>query len=87
MVEPAPLGDDLGLGVGDESEAVARLQAELIEYGYGAELTGTFGRGLEQVVQAFQRHFRPARINGRADASTRDTLRRLLAAKRGAKVA
>jgi N-acetylmuramoyl-L-alanine amidase len=31
------------------------------------------------VVEAFQRHFRQARIDGRADASTRDTLARLLA--------
>jgi len=31
------------------------------------------------VVEAFQRHFRQARIDGRADTSTRDTLARLLA--------
>lgn len=86
-VEPAPLGEDAGLGVGDENDAVAALQAKLIEYGYGAEPTGTFGRGLEQVVQAFQRHFRPERVDGRADASTCETLRRLLTAKRETRVA
>jgi len=36
---------------------------------------------MEQVVEAFQRHFRPARIDGRADISTRETLARLLAAR------
>jgi len=35
------------------------------------------------VVEAFQRHFRPARIDGRADKSTIATLDRLLAARRG----
>ncbi|MGA7546842.1 MAG: N-acetylmuramoyl-L-alanine amidase [Methyloceanibacter sp.] len=79
-VAPAPLGDDLGLGLGDEGEAVASLQRALARFGYGIELTGTYGKGLEQVVQAFQLHFRPARIDGRADASTLDTLDRLIAA-------
>jgi len=32
-------------------------------------------------VVAFQRHFRPARVDGIADPSTIDTLRRLLAAR------
>jgi N-acetylmuramoyl-L-alanine amidase len=33
------------------------------------------------VVEAFQRHFRPVRIDGRADLSTRETLKRLLVAR------
>jgi N-acetylmuramoyl-L-alanine amidase len=32
------------------------------------------------VVRAFQRHFRPARVDGRIDQSTIVTLERLLAA-------
>jgi N-acetylmuramoyl-L-alanine amidase len=79
-VEPAPLGNDLGMGVGDEGAAVAALQRTLLSYGYGVEVTSTFGKGLEQVVEAFQRHFRPARLDGRADASTVQTLERLIAA-------
>lgn len=78
-VEPAPLDDDFGLGPGDEGDAVLALQQDLAAYGYGVELTGTYGTGLEKVVEAFQRHFRPERVDGRADASTRDTLKRLLA--------
>jgi N-acetylmuramoyl-L-alanine amidase len=86
-VEPAPISDDVGLGPGDEGEAVTKLQRDLAAYGYGVEITSTYGRGLENVVEAFQRHFRPERVDGRADASTRDTLARLLAASRAAPVA
>lgn len=81
-VEPLAVADDDGLSVGDENEAVAVLQRGLQEYGYGVEVTSTYGKGLEQVVEAFQRHFRPARVDGRADRSTRETLARLLAARR-----
>jgi N-acetylmuramoyl-L-alanine amidase len=79
-VPPMPASDELGLGPGDEGETVAELQQDLAAFGYGVEVTGTYGRGLESVVEAFQRHFRTERIDGRADASTRDTLKRLLAA-------
>jgi N-acetylmuramoyl-L-alanine amidase len=79
-VPPLPAGQDQGLGPGDEGPAVLQLQQDLAAFGYGVEVTGTYGRGLESVVQAFQRHFRPERIDGFADASTRDTLKRLLAA-------
>ena len=81
-VEPVPPGDDVGLGLGDENETIAILQRGLQEFGYGVEVTSTYGKGLEQIVEAFQRHFRPARVDGRADLSTRETLTRLLAARR-----
>jgi N-acetylmuramoyl-L-alanine amidase len=85
-VPPAAVGGDQGLGPGDEGVSVAELQRQLLEYGYGVEVTSTYGTGMEKVVEAFQRHFRPARIDGRADLSTRDTLARLLAARRGMQV-
>jgi N-acetylmuramoyl-L-alanine amidase len=78
-VTPAPLGEDAGLGVGDEGEDVLALQQALASCGYGIEATGTFGRGTENVLMAFQRHFRQARVDGHADRSTVDTLHRLLA--------
>jgi N-acetylmuramoyl-L-alanine amidase len=81
-VPPAPLEGDAGLGPGDEGEAVAALQRGLLEFGYGVEVTTTYGTGLEKVVEAFQRHFRPAHIDGRADKSTVATLHRLLEAAR-----
>ena len=62
---------------------VAELQRDLLDYGYGVEVTTTYGTGLEKVIAAFQRHFRPARIDGRTDRSTRETLARLLAARAG----
>jgi N-acetylmuramoyl-L-alanine amidase len=86
-VTPAPVRGDSGLGPGDEGEAVTKLQQDLAAYGYGVEITSTYGRGLENVVEAFQRHFRPERVDGRADASTRDTLARLLAASQAVAMA
>jgi N-acetylmuramoyl-L-alanine amidase len=82
-VPPAPVEGDQGLGPGDEGEMVAALQRDLLDYGYGVEVTTTYGTGLEKVIEAFQRHFRPARIDGRADRSTRQTLARLLEARAG----
>lgn len=46
-------------------------------YGYGLEGMDENGAGLIDVVTAFQRHFRPARVDGIADASTVATLERL----------
>jgi N-acetylmuramoyl-L-alanine amidase len=80
-VPPAPLEGDAGLGPGDEGSAVESLQRDLLAFGYGVEVTTTYGTGLEKIVEAFQRHFRQARIDGRADKSTVDTLARLLDAR------
>jgi len=80
-VAPTALSDDAGFGLGDESADVATFQRALQDYGYGVEVTSTYGKGLEKVVEAFQMHFRPARVDGRADRSTQETLKRLLAAR------
>ena len=85
-VEPVAPGDDTGIGLGDENDAVAQLQRNLRDFGYGVEVTSTYGRGMETVVEAFQRHYRPARIDGRADRSTQETLKRLLTAREGTTV-
>ncbi len=82
-VPPAEITDDGALGPGDENPSVLEFQQQLAAFGYGVETTGTYGKGLESVVQAFQRHFRPERIDGIADVSTRETLKRLLVAKAG----
>jgi N-acetylmuramoyl-L-alanine amidase len=50
-------------------------------YGYGISVTGVFDQATEQVVRAFQRHFRQERVDGIADASTITTLRDLIAAR------
>jgi N-acetylmuramoyl-L-alanine amidase len=80
-VEPAPLEEARGLALGDSGAAVAELQASLAQYGYGIPSPRQFDQPMHDVVVAFQRHFRPARVDGIADASTIDTLRRLLAAR------
>ena len=77
-VEPAPLEGDAGLGPGDTGPAVRRLHEQLKEIGYGVELTDAYDLATELVVTAFQRHFRPARVDGRADRSVLRTLERLL---------
>jgi N-acetylmuramoyl-L-alanine amidase len=78
-VPPHPLGPDAGLSLGDEGAEVWDLQRKLVAYGYGLDVTGVYDDQTEKVVTAFQRHFRPARIDGKADLSTLRTLQDLLA--------
>lgn len=66
------------LRIGEEGEAVLRLQRMLASYGYGVEQGGIYDERTRDVVAAFQRHFRPARVDGIADASTMRTLRALI---------
>lgn len=79
-VEPEPPAGDAGLGVADEGPEVEELQTDLARYGYAIDVCGNFNQETAEVVTAFQRHFRPQKVDGRADRSTRLTLRRLLAA-------
>lgn len=79
-VTPAPLRDGPVLQVGDTGDKVADLQAKLARYGYGIDGTGNYDAQTKTVIQAFQRHFRPAHIDGIADPSTIETLDRLIAA-------
>jgi N-acetylmuramoyl-L-alanine amidase len=79
-VEPSPLRDDGSvLALGDRGEAVTALQEALARYGYGITANGTYDSATHAVVKAFQRHFRPERIDGVGDSSTRATLRELIA--------
>jgi N-acetylmuramoyl-L-alanine amidase len=71
---------DCGLGIGAAGPGVAQVQAALRRYGYGIEATGELDATTAYVVAAFQRHFRPQRVDGRIDRSTIATLDRLLAA-------
>ncbi len=74
-VTPAPL---LGLETPIGDAETFALRAGLARYGYNVAATGACDAALAEVVAAFQRHFRPERVDGRADASTRATLRALL---------
>jgi N-acetylmuramoyl-L-alanine amidase len=80
-VAPAPVVDgDTGFGLGDAAPRIAAFQVALRRYGYGIEPTGVIDERTEFVVAAFQRHFRPERVDGRIDRSTIATLERLIAA-------
>ena len=73
--DPAP---GAPLGVGDEGTGVFALQAGLTRLGYDSAPSGRYDAETEVVVQAFQRHWRPERVDGIADGETRARLVRLL---------
>ncbi|MDJ1158625.1 N-acetylmuramoyl-L-alanine amidase [Chelatococcus sp. SYSU_G07232] len=82
-VPPAPVRGGRFLSPGDAGQPVEALQAMLAMYGYGLSISGRYDAETEQVVAAFQRHFRPERVDGVADASTITTLRDLIASRPG----
>jgi len=85
-VKPAPIMNfGQSLAAGTRGDAVAALQKQLREYGYGVEITGEYDTTTFEAVIAFQRHFRPERVDGIADASTQNTLQELLATRGRAK--
>ena len=78
-VRPAALTlEGESLKAGDEGETVAQMQQALKSYGYGIPTAGRFDDATRDVVVAFQRHFRPARVDGVADISTLQTLHALI---------
>jgi N-acetylmuramoyl-L-alanine amidase len=79
-VVPAPIAQGPTLAPGEQGKEVEQLHTMLARYGYGIAIGRVYDAMTRDVVVAFQRHFRPARIDGIADASTIDTLRRLLTA-------
>ena len=78
-VQPAPIVRGEALKLGSISQSVAGLQKALARYGYSIPTHGKFDGPTMEVVTAFQRHFRPARVDGIADHSTVSTLHALLA--------
>ncbi len=78
FVEPKKLSGGSFLQMGDSGDPVMALQAMLKLYGYGIDVNGAFDQRTKIVVEAFQRHFRQAKVDGIADQSTVATLHRLL---------
>ncbi|MBI1980341.1 MAG: thiamine phosphate synthase [Methylocystis sp.] len=68
------------VSLGEEGPKVASLQRDLAAYGYGVEETGVYDAQTVHAVEAFQRHFRRAKVDGRADGETRVALAQLIAA-------
>ena len=83
LVRAAPIRDGRFFARGEEGQPIAALQSMLALYGYGVAITGLFDEATEAVVAAFQRHFRPERVDGIADASTIATLHDLIGARPG----
>jgi N-acetylmuramoyl-L-alanine amidase len=77
-VQPVPIKRGESLKLGSIGDGVRDLQKALAMYGYGVPVTGKFDGITLDVVTAFQRHFRPERIDGIADHSTLLTLHALL---------
>jgi N-acetylmuramoyl-L-alanine amidase len=80
IVPSAVRADAASIGLGQTGPMVRAAQAMFARYGYDMPASGVYDRQTEAVVTAFQRHFRPARCDGRVDLSTLSTLERLLAA-------
>jgi N-acetylmuramoyl-L-alanine amidase len=77
-VRPAPIVRGDVLKIGSEGDGVRAIQEALARYGYGIKTSGKFDTATMEVVAAFQRHFRPERVDGIADQSTMKTLQALL---------
>ena len=80
-VAPARVTGGAVLEPDDTGPEVEALQDALAFYGYGVETTGVLDLATRQVVTAFQRHFRPARVDGVVDRSTLATLQELIATR------
>lgn len=77
-VPEAPMRDGRFLQMGEEGQPVEALQSMFALYGYGLEVTGVFDQKTQDVVTAFQRHWRQSKVDGVADTSTIETLHALL---------
>ncbi|MCI3133417.1 N-acetylmuramoyl-L-alanine amidase [Phenylobacterium aquaticum] len=73
---PAAPGDPLGEG--EEGAGVFALQAGFTRLGYDCAPSGVFDAHTTSVVRAFQRHWRPDKVDGVADGETRARLIGLL---------
>ncbi len=78
FVAPCAVEDGSRLERDASGLEVEALQAMLARYGYGINVTGVYDAKTESTITAFQRHFRPARVDGIADPSTIATLRKLI---------
>jgi N-acetylmuramoyl-L-alanine amidase len=75
-----PAAPGAPLSEGEEGAGVFALQAGLTRLGYDSAPSGRFDEGTRTVIKAFQRHWRPERIDGVADGETRARLIALLRA-------
>jgi N-acetylmuramoyl-L-alanine amidase len=67
--------------LGETNPTIEETQRLLAQYGYDVSASGYFDSATRDAVAAFQRHFRPQRVDGAIDLSTTATLKALLAAR------
>lgn len=77
-IEPMDIDASSFFQEGDEGQPIEALQSLLGLYGYDVMVSGVFDEKTRHAVEAFQRHFRPAKVDGIADAQTIATLHGLL---------
>lgn len=77
-VRPARIVRGEALAPGSTGEPVMAMQEQLFEYGYAVPRHGQYDGPTTEVVTAFQRHFRPEKVDGVADLSTLATLKALI---------
>jgi len=73
-----PAAPGAPLGEGERGAGVFALQAGLTRLGYDCAPSGDYEPRTATVVRAFQRHWRPERVDGIADGETRARLMALL---------
>ena len=74
----APAAPGPPISEGETGAAVFALQAGLTRLGYDLPPTGAFDAATTAIVRAFQRHWRPGKVDGVADGETRARLIALL---------
>ncbi|MFQ5783284.1 MAG: N-acetylmuramoyl-L-alanine amidase [Alphaproteobacteria bacterium] len=79
--EDNPVRGEMGLALarGDAGRAVADAQGALAEFGYAVPRHGAYDEATADAVAAFQRHFRPCRVDGVLDPETAQRLFAVLA--------
>ena len=78
-LEP-PAAPGPALSLDDDGTGVFALQAGLTRLGYDSAPSGQFDAHTAAIITAFQRHWRPERVDGVADGETRARLVHLLRA-------
>ena len=78
-LEP-PAAPGPALSLGDDGTGVFALQAGLTRLGFDSAPSGQFDAHTQTIITAFQRHWRPERVDGVADGETRARLVHLLRA-------
>jgi N-acetylmuramoyl-L-alanine amidase len=82
-----PARDGRTFRLGEADGTITTVQRQLDAYGYALDITGVLDDATATVLTAFQRHFRPACIDGALDAETAALVASVLAAAEGAKTA